>query len=422
MEKGNYFDKSFYICEGQDDKHTYIILYPMKTKRINRRAFFRLSATAGAGALLMPGVAATRTGQLPGNENEIPVRTLGRTGVKLPILSMGVMRADNPNVVRAAYNSGIFHFDTAHGYQNGKNEEMLGKFFTGKPRDSFFIATKGKFDYPLKEDFEETYGKLMDLSLQRLNMDHVDLFYTHALDKVEEVKDERVIAVLKKFKEEGKTRFIGFSAHAGKPELLDAAVETGVYDVILLSYNFKLSNLKETEEAIARAAKAGIGLVAMKTMTGGTEDAAGKKKINAEACLKWAWKNEHITTAIPGFSNYDELEECLAAGRNPELTSGEQEYLASLCGQEMLYCQQCGKCQTQCPEHLPIPDIMRAYMYAYGYKYSKMSKETLAELNLSPDICTNCDTCRVTCPSGFDVSAKIAAITPVMQVPNEFLT
>lgn len=117
---------------------------------------------------------------------------------------MGVMRADNPNVVRAAYNSGIFHFDTAHGYQNGKNEEMLGKFFTGKARDSFFIATKGKFDYPLKEDFEETYGKLMDLSLQRLNMDHVDLFYTHALDKVEEVKDERVIAVLKKFKEEGK--------------------------------------------------------------------------------------------------------------------------------------------------------------------------------------------------------------------------
>lgn len=56
MEKVNYFDKSFYICEGQDDKHTYIILYLMKTKRINRRAFFRLSATAGASALLMPGL------------------------------------------------------------------------------------------------------------------------------------------------------------------------------------------------------------------------------------------------------------------------------------------------------------------------------------------------------------------------------
>ena len=389
----------------------------MKTNHVNRRDFFRLSATAGVSAMLIPGAKAARASLVTANENEIPVRTLGRTGVKLPILSMGVMRADNPNVVRAAYNSGIFHFDTAHGYQNGKNEEMLGKFF-----DSFFIATKGKFDYPLKDDFEETYEKLVDQSLKRLNMDHVDLFYTHALDKVEEVKDERVIAVLKKFKEDGKTRFLGFSAHAGKPELLDAAIEAGIYDVVLLSYNFKLSNLKETEEAIARAAKAGIGLVAMKTMTGGTEDAEGKKKINAQACLKWAWKNEHITTAIPGFSNYDELDECLAAARSPELTTADTDYLASLCGQEMLYCQQCGKCRTQCPEHLPIPDIMRAYMYAYGYKYSRMSKETLAGLELSPDICSNCDTCKVKCPSGFDISAKIAAITPVMQVPDEFLT
>lgn len=394
----------------------------MRNKRVNRRDFIRLSTTAGVGAMLAPGALAARADQPVAKENEIPVRTLGRTGVKLPILSMGVMRADNPNVVRAAYNSGMFHFDTAHGYQNGKNEEMLGKFFAGKPRESFFIATKGKIDYPLKEDFEQTYTDLVDLSLKRLGMDQVDLFYAHAFSKPEEVKDPRVIAALTKLKEDGKTRFLGFSTHAGKPELLDAAVEAGIYDVILLSYNFKLSNLKETEEAMERAAKSGIGLVAMKTMTGGTEDAEGKKKINAQACLKWAWKNEHITTIIPGFSNFDELDECLAAAHTPELTSGEQEYLASLCGQEMLYCQQCGKCRTQCPEHLPIPDIMRAYMYAYGYKYARMSKETLEELNLAPDICSNCTTCQVTCPSGFDVSAKIAAITPVMQVPNEFLT
>lgn len=395
----------------------------MKTKHVNRRDFFKLSATAGVSAMLIPSAAASPAVGLPkAAADEFPKRTLGRTGVQLPILSMGVMRADNPNVVRAAYNAGMFHFDTAHGYQNGKNEEMLGKFFTGKPRDSFFIATKGKIDYPLNDNFEATYEDLIDLSLKRLNMEQVDLFYAHAFSKVEEVKDERIIAALKKIKEEGKTRFLGFSTHAGKPELLDAAIEAGIYDVILLSYNFKLSNLKETEEAMARAAKAGIGLVAMKTMTGGTEDAEGKKKIDARACLKWAWNNEHITTIIPGFSNYDELDECLAAVRDPQLTTDEQEYLASLCGQEMLYCQQCGKCRPQCPEHLPIPDIMRAYMYAYGYKYSKMSKETLGELDLPADICKNCDTCRVTCPSGFNVSAKIAAITPVMQVPDEFLT
>jgi hypothetical protein len=65
---------------------------------------------------------------------------------------------------------------------------------------------------------------------------------------------------------------------------------------------------------------------------------------------------------------------------------------------------------------------MRAYMYAYGYKNASLSKETLTELNLEQDACKNCDTCKVKCTSGFDVSKKIAAITPVMQVPNEFLS
>ena len=99
----------------------------MKSKSVNRRDFLRLSAVAGAGVVMSPTAAAsvleTKT---VSQANEFPVRTLGRTGIKLPILSMGVMRADNPNVVRAAYNSGITHFDTAHGYQNGQGRTVGG--------------------------------------------------------------------------------------------------------------------------------------------------------------------------------------------------------------------------------------------------------------------------------------------------------
>jgi len=396
----------------------------MRKNGINRRDFLRLSATVGAGALFIPDTtASTLENMSDKNENTgIPLRTLGRTGIKLPILSMGVMRADNPNVVRAAYNSGIFHFDTAHGYQNGRNEEMLGTFFEGKPRETYFIGTKVKINYPLTDNFEQDLDEKLALSLKRLKMDFVDIFYAHAYSNEEEVKDKRIIAALQKIKDSGKARFLGFSTHAHKPEQVHAAIDAGIYDVILLSYNFKLNNLKETDEAIERAAKAGIGIVAMKTMTGAVEDAEGKKKIDAQACLKWAWKNEHITTAIPGFSNYDELDECLAAAQSPVLNISEQNYLAALCNQDMLFCQQCEACKPQCPEGLPIPDIMRAYMYTYGYKQSHLSKETLLSLNLSQDICTECNNCQVTCPSGFDVHKKIAAIKPVMSVPDEFLT
>jgi predicted aldo/keto reductase-like oxidoreductase len=396
----------------------------MKSTNINRRDFFRLSATAGAGALFVPGMAtsAISASTRMKIEDKIPVRPLGKTGIQLPILSMGVMRADNPNVLRAAYNSGIFHFDTAHGYQNGRNEEMVGNFFEGKPRDSCFIATKVKSKYPLEDDFEQSLEERIATSLERLKMDYVDIFYTHAISEMGEVTDERIVKAMMKIKADGKARFIGFSTHAHKPELIDAAIKTGIYDVILLSYNFKLKNLRETEEAMARAAEAGIGLVVMKSMTGGAEDAEGKKKINAQACLKWVWENKHITTIIPGFSNYDELDECLAAVRQPELTPGEKEYLAALKDREMLFCQQCGACLSQCPSRLPIPDIMRAYMYTYGYKYAQLSKETLAELNLSKDACSGCTSCRVTCPSGFNVSGKIAAVMPALDIPAEFLS
>ena len=397
----------------------------MRHTNFNRRDFFRLSAAAGAGVVLNSGAVAKAMEPEVLQGDVFPMRKLGSTGLTLPILSMGVMRADNPNVVRAAYESGITHFDTAHGYQNGRNEEMLGRFFKDKPRSSFTIATKGKFEYPLKDSFEKDFTALLDLSLKRLQMDYVDLFYTHALDSrndVGDVTDERILNLLKEFMASGKVKNVGISTHAMNPAQIDAAIAAGIYKVVLLSYNFKMAKMQETNEAIERGVKAGIGFVAMKSMTGGV---AGGNAVNGQACLKWVWQNPNITTAIPGFDNFDKLEDCLAAAKSPLLSADEKNYLASLDSKNMLFCQRCGKCDKECAEGLPVKEIMRAYMYAYGYRNAGLSKEALSELRLADagSMCKSCNgSCRVKCTLDYNVAERIAAVTPVLNTPDILLS
>ncbi|MDR1860945.1 MAG: aldo/keto reductase [Bacteroidales bacterium] len=393
-------------------------------EHIDRRKFLSLSALAGAGTMMSAeALASYRKKEKKKEEPEItaiPRRKLGKTGIELPVLSMGVMRADNPAVVRAAYNAGLLHFDTAHNYQRGANESMLGEFFKDKPRDSFIISTKGKANLR-SENFEAEYEELFNTSLSRLQMDYVDIFYTHAVDRGSELSDPRLIKTLTKFKESGKARHLGFSTHANKPEQIDEAIKAGIYEVCLLSYNFKLGILPELDAAIQRGVDAGMGFVAMKTMVGGVEDAEGKRVVNGAACLRWVWQNPNITTAIPGFTSFELLDNCLEAAHKPELGEADKGYLAGLQQNEMLYCQNCEKCVAACQKHLPIPAIMRAYMYNYGYRQPALSQATLHELALSGEVCKDCKSCTVACPSGFKVADKIAAITPIINVPSHFL-
>jgi len=389
---------------------------------MNRRKFLGVSALAGVGAVIAPKIARASSSAKMEIQEKFPTRKLGKTGMEIPILSMGVMRADNPAVVRAAYNAGITHFDTAYGYQNGKNEEMLGAFFKDKDRSTFTIGTKGKANLS-SETFETDYEELLNTSLRRLQMDYVDIYFTHAMDSLDDIANPRLVGMLKKFKDSGRVRHIGFSTHANKPELIDEAIKVGIYEVCLLSYNFKLNALPQLDEAIQRGVDAGMGFIAMKSMAGGVEDADGNKKVDGAACLRWVWQNPNITTAIPGFTSFDLLDNCLEAANRPQLDDEDKKYLANLKDKnELLYCQNCEKCVSDCSKHLPIPTIMRAYMYNYGYKQPLLSKETLMELALNNNVCSGCTSCTVKCPSGFKVADKIAAITPIINVPSYFLT
>jgi predicted aldo/keto reductase-like oxidoreductase len=387
---------------------------------INRRRFLRYTATGGAGllvpaSLLGQSQADTAASSKNNSAPKFEQRVLGRTGMKLPILSMGVMRADNPNLVKAAMRSGIVHFDTANGYQKGNNEVMLGKVFKDVPRDTFTIATKINLGRDaMSEKAPAMFMERFNTSMERLGLDYVDILFFHALDSAAAVLHGPILEIMEKLKKEGRIRHTGVSTHKNEPEVIDAVIKSGVYEVALTAYNFRQEHVAEMKAAVARAAAAGIGVIAMKTM-------AGAKNVNVSAALKWALQDKNVCTAIPGFTNFEELDVCLEAAANVRYTPDEKAFMARADSVPTLYCQQCDACAGQCPQNLPIPDLMRAYMYAHGYRNPGLAKETLAELSLPANPCSGCAACTVTCRSGFNVGAKIADIARVRSVPDEFL-
>jgi predicted aldo/keto reductase-like oxidoreductase len=404
----------------------------METNDFKRREFLQKTIFGSAGALLASaslahsGLAAGRASE---EDKPIIKRSLGKTGIMLPIVSFGVMRSDSPALVHAAIKEGIILFDTAHGYQHGKNEEMLGEVFKDYKRDSFVLATKVP-----PEERNESSGLLgksstskaflekLDISLQRLKMDYVDILYVHGLSSRDAVLYPEILDAVTTAKKLGKTKHVGVSTHKNEPEVIQAVIDSGVYEVVLTSINFKQDHYAAVKEAVAKAAKAGIGIVAMKTMAGGFHDKERQQPINCKAALKFVLQDDHVTTAIPGNTNFDQL--AMNAGINRDLKMTAQEEADLLVGksQGSLYCQGCEHCVPNCPKGLPIPEIMRAYMYTYGYRDSRQAQDLLLSLNISNNSCAGCAQCSATCTKNFAISERITDVMRLTTVPEEFLS
>jgi predicted aldo/keto reductase-like oxidoreductase len=398
----------------------------MPQHELDRRNFLKHSLIGGAGVLMSSTLIAQEKEQgKPSAADTRPMikRKLGNTGIELPIVSFGVMRADSPALIKAAIAEGFVHFDTAHGYQNGKNEEMLGLIFKEYPRDSFVISTKVK---PIEGDaaaVKKDFSEKLDISLQRLKMDHVDILYVHDRSSRDGVLAPEVLEAVTEAKKAGKAKHVGVSTHRNEPEVIQAAIDSGVFEVVLTSINFKQGHLPAVRKAIASAAKAGLGIVAMKTMAGGFHDKERTKPVNCKAALKFVMEDENITTAIPGITNFDQLAMNASVNRDLILTPDEQKDLAALDGlREGLYCQGCQQCVPDCPKGLPIPDLMRAYMYAYGYSDNHQAHSLITSLDVEAQPCSGCSVCTVTCAKNFAVSERITDIMRIAQIPAEFIS
>ena len=377
--------------------------------KASRRSFLTAGLAAPVAGLARRTMDATYGGstQAPAAA-PVSYRTLGRTGLKVSAVGFGCMITSDASVIERAAEAGINYFDTARGYQGGNNERMVGAALKSR-RKQVYISTKthGASKQAALADLET--------SLRELGTDYVDVWYLHAIGNPSQLTDEALEAQ-QTAKQQGKARFVGLSTHSNQAEVIQAAIRTGKIDVVLAAYNFTL--YKTLEPALEAAAKAGLGVIAMKTMAGGFRKARPGTELHAKlsregamlAALKWVLRNPNVHTTVPSMTDMDQLEENLKAMVEPFREADQQILAEHLRHIAPLYCRGCNRCLDQCPQGLPIPDMLRCLMYAEGYGEFALGRERFLELppQAARVHCRDCARCAVRCPNGVRVAERLA--------------
>ncbi len=145
----------------------------------------------------------------------------------------------------------------------------LGRVFPNQERDllAAYLANLLEERYPGRVDRRAEYHdriiQSVEESLGRLRTDHLDLFMCpHGAVSPEEVRIPEVHEAMDRLKREGKVRAVGFSCHTDSAGVLEAALDTGVYDACMTAYN--VVNGAYVETAIRRAYEADVGVISMK--------------------------------------------------------------------------------------------------------------------------------------------------------------
>lgn len=374
-----------------------------KKQIINRRVFLKSVGAAGIGSVL----ASAKTITCPNEPNtidpnttkkeikpkllQIPKRKLGKTGVKVSSLSIGLMynTGEKLIVLRNGLTWGLNYWDTADCYAGGNSEIGIGKFFekNQKQRKDIFLVTKS--------DDRNSIGiqKLLERSLERMKTDYIDLYYLHSVTKPEELTDE-VKEWAEKAKKAKKIKFFGFSTHSNMENCLTAAAKAGWIDAIMTSYNYRLMQEPKMQAAVDACHKAGVGLIAMKTQARGQKFESDEDKklsdhflkkgfTDGQAKIKIVLQDKRFSSTCVGMDNIALMMENIAAvldktKLSPKDIQALKKHANATCSG---YCAGCSEiCASLTPDMPYICDIMRYLMYHNSYGDKDRARKLFAKI------------------------------------------
>lgn len=304
-------------------------------------------------------------------------RRCGESGLKLPAISLGAWETFGgyvgPELARGcifrAFNLGITHFDLANTYGNpqGRSEMIVGRTLREMPRGEMVVATKAGFPMwpgPYGEgSSRKALLASLEGSLQRLGLDHVDLFYSHRPDPNTPL--EETLRALDQIVRQGKALYVGLSNYPGSllAEACRLAREMNFAPVVAAQSGYSMLQ-REIEQDLLRAARDnGVGIVAYSGLAQGlltgryangipegsraakawtpaqrealtpalheriqqlTEMAMQRGQTLPQMAIAWMLRCPEVTTALIGASDIDQLEE--NAGALDKLAFSDEEF------------------------------------------------------------------------------------------------
>jgi uncharacterized protein len=395
-----------------------------------RREFLKRSMLVGVGVSILPLAGAASASVEAAAPRVRRYSTLGRTGLRISDISFGSSRlhSGEEDLVRHAFDCGVNYFDSADTYTDGESETTIGNALKGK-RDKVYLTSKQMAG---ADDTRASMLTTLEGSLRRLQTDHVDVYFNHAVNDPARLKNPEWYEFVTQARSQGKIRFTGMSGHAGNlAECLDYAIDSGHFDVILCAHNFgqdprfyqrftrnfdMIAVQPELPRLLKKANQHGVGVVVMKTLMGARLNDMRPYETGgatfSQAAFRWVLSNQNVDALIVSMTSRPMIDEYLGASGARATAASDLPLLnryATLNGDSQ--CRPaCNACANACPFGVPIADVMRTRMYARDYGDMRFARSEYAILAANAAPCLTCDAkpCAGSCPHGIATDVLLA--------------
>lgn len=350
---------------------------------------------------------------------------LGLGAMRLPIMKGGsdgqIDEEQTVKMVDYALDHGINYFDTAYGYHDGQSEIVMGKVLGRYPRESYYLADKFPgYDLSNMDKVESIFEE----QLKKCGTEYFDFYLFHNVyeKNLEPYMDEKygIMEYLRKQKEAGRIRHLGFSCH-GRYDTLKRFLDTYGDDLefcqIQLNYlDWKLQDAKAKVELLNEYK---MPIWVMEPLRGGklaSLSDENSEKLKAcrpdEKIPAWGfWFLQSIpgvTMILSGMSDMEQLMENAATfAQEKPLTEEEIKVLMEVTDSmlDILPCTACRYCTSHCPKKLDIPTLMSLY------NESRFNMTIITQMAVGampedkrPDACIGCKSCEAVCPQMLKIS------------------